>query len=90
MILGTNKSLLKELLKVINQKLKDLKLFTNKKTIIYSVRKRKISMLGYRFYGGIIELRKAILKNLYKYKDKTRYKGWLMWTNCNKLKEKYL
>lgn len=90
MILGTNKRKLLKLLKVVNQKLEDLKLTTNKKTIIYSVRKRKISMLGYRFKGGIIELRKAILKNLYKHKDKKKYKGWLMWTNCNKLKEKYL
>ena len=90
LILGTNKRKLIELLNEINNKLKDLKLHTNKKTIIYSVKKRKISMLGYCFLGKIIMLRKAILKNLYNHKHKERYRGWLMWTNCNKLKEKYL
>ena len=90
LIFGSNKRFLIRLLKNIEINLGDLKLITNKKTIIYSLKERKISMLGYRFQGGIIELRKSILKNLYKHKDKQRYKGWLMWTNCNKLKEKYL
>lgn len=90
LILGTNKRKLIKLLDYIKNKLKDLNIETNHKTIIYSIKKRKISMLGYRFIGKIIMLRKTILKNLYKIKDKTKYKGWLMWTNCNKLKEKYL
>lgn len=90
LILGTNKRDLIKLLNYIKSKLKDLNIETNHKTIIYSIKKRKISMLGYRFIGKIIMLRKTILKNLYRIKDKTKYKGWLMWTNCNKLKEKYL
>lgn len=90
LILGTNKRELIKLLCYIKNKLKDLNIKTNHKTIIYSLKSRKISMLGYRFIGKIIMLRKTILKNLYKIKDKTKYKGWLMWTNCNKLKEKYL
>ena len=90
LILGANKRELIKLLNYIKSKLKGLNIETNHKTIIYSIKKRKISMLGYRFIGKIIMLRKTILKNLYRIKDKTKYKGWLMWTNCNKLKEKYL
>ena len=90
LILGTNRRKLIKLLDYIKDKLKDLKLSTNKKTIIYSIKDRKISMLGYRFIYNLIMLRKAILIHLYRIKDKSIYRSWLMWTNCNKLKEKYL
>lgn len=79
LILGTNKRKLIKLLDYIQNKLKDLKLSTNKKTIIYSTKDRKVSMLGYRLINRRIMLRKAILKNLYRIKDKNKYKSWLMW-----------
>lgn len=90
LILGDNKRELIKLLSEIEDKLKFLKLELNKKTIIYKTKERKISMLGYRFYSKIIMIRKSILKRFYRRKDKIFYKGWLKWTNCYKLKEKYL
>lgn len=89
LILGNNKRNLIKIIKWANEELKSINLKTNKKTIIYKIKMRKISMLGYRFNGKIIMLRKSILKRLYKSKHKTRFWGWLKWTTCYKLKEKY-
>lgn len=89
LILGNNKRKLLKILKWANEKLATLNLKTNKKTIIYKKSMRKISMLGYRFNGKIIILRKSILKRFYKSKCKKRFWGWIKWTNCYKLKEKY-
>ena len=89
LILGNNKRKLLKILKWAKEYLSTLNLKINKKTIIYKRDKRKISMLGYRFNGKIIILRKSILKRLYKSKCKKRFWGWLKRTNCYKLKEKY-
>lgn len=89
LILGNKRRNLIKALKWAKRRLETLNLKTNKKTIIYKRIMRKISMLGYRFNGKIIILRKSILKRFYKSKCKKRFWGWLKWTNCYKLKEKY-
>jgi len=92
LILSTNKRKLKKLILKIKEELQKYKLKLNKKTIIYSLDERYISILGFRLKKDIIMLRKKILFHLYRTKNEKSLNSlvsWLNYTTCYKLKRRY-
>lgn len=67
----------------IKKFLNKLRLNLNKKTIIYALKDRFVSMVGYRIKDNVIMLRKPILKSFYQNRNVW---GRLKYTNCVKIK----
>lgn len=86
LVVGNNKRHLKALINDITSEISKLNLKLNKKTIIYRVNERYISMLGFRFKKKLTILRKKILNHIYNTKNLICYKGWVFSTNCYKIK----
>lgn len=86
LVVGNNKRHLKYLINEISIYLSSLNLKLNKKTIIYGINQRFISMLGFRFKKKLTILRKKILNHIYTTKNLICYKGWVFSSNCYKIK----